>query len=326
MSTRAYTAASKLTPEAFELEFPFVQVRSLDLLPDSLFANRTVDNKVLKTVLFQEVLPELKKWTDIFRTGQESHNRPILNSLLPALKALSVDITDMVFDDTPYDADSSDSAGSSRGLMYMNEDSTDLPPRQTADIVGYVVDKQLYEDTGHLEDLSLVCKLVIEEKTALLQNWNRGPGGCFQLAAYMVHHGLSDFQKGRRSPIYGIGLTMNLWTGAELRIDGVVTITHGQASFSDYITEAAQQRVTSQLSKKQVQDGQYVVARCYIGRVSQTSFSWFPPTPPVFHLIECLLKICVGSRVHEWTAETVKDKLIAYRQQLYNSVSTFEGL
>ena len=98
---------------------------------------------------------------------------------------------------------------------------------------------------------------------------------------------------------------MSLWTGAELRIDGVVTITNGQASYSDYLTEAAQQRVTSRLSKKQVQDGQYIVARCYIGHVPQTSFSWFPPTPPVFYLIECLLKICVGNRVHEWTAETV---------------------
>lgn len=133
----------------------------------------------------------------------ESH-RPIVNSLLPALKALSVGISDVVFEHTPCDSDSSDSAGSSRGIMYRNEDSTELPPRQTAGIVGYVLDKQLYEKTGHLEDLSLVCKLVIEEKTALLQNWSRGPGGCFQLAAYMVHHGLSDFQKGRKSPIYGL--------------------------------------------------------------------------------------------------------------------------
>lgn len=73
MSTRAYTAASKLTPETFELELPFVQVRLLDLLPDSLLAKHTVDNPVLKTVLFQKVLPELKKWTELFRMGQESH-------------------------------------------------------------------------------------------------------------------------------------------------------------------------------------------------------------------------------------------------------------
>lgn len=322
MTARAYTAASKLTPETFQDDFPFVQIGSLDLLPDSLFASRTVDDSILKVVLFREVLPELKKWTNIFRTGQENHNRPILNSLLPALKALSVGISDVVFDDTSNDSESSGSAGSSRGFICINEDGTELPTKQTADIVGYVVDKHLYQTTGHVEDLSLVCKLVIEEKTSLLQNWTRGPGGCFQLAAYMLHHGLTDYLKGRRSPMYGIGLTMSLWTCAELRIDGVVTISNGVAAPHDYLSQDAQNRIASRLVNEQVRDGEHIVGRYYIGKVPQTSFSWFPPTPPVFHLIECLLKICVGSRIQEWSDEIVKGKLAAYHQNLYDSVQS----
>lgn len=329
-SPHTFVAASSLTADTFTTQFPFVKSASLDLLPESLFSESSLDQNIVKIVLHTEILPELVKWQGIFRSGKESSNRPILNSLLPALRALSMGIegthAGLVFDAVGTGSSSPDSASSSRGLSCVNEDGDNLPARQSADIVAYVLDKKLYEDNGHIERLSQACKLIIEQRTSLLEHWIDGPGGFFQLGAYMVHHGTHDFHNGRRSPIYGVALSLNQWAAAELRVDGVVTIKAGSIEKHTMLSMEALDRVVNIMNTVKIHDGVHVVARFYFQQHPFTGFSWIPPTVPVFRLIESLLRICVGDRILKWTVQEVKQRLSAYKQDIVDEIMLYHAI
>lgn len=308
-----------LTADIFKEQFPFVKIASMELLPDSIFSESRLDPDIVKTVLQIEVLPELVKWQRIFRPGKGS-NRPVLNSLLPALRALSMGAegthAGLVFDDIR--SSSPGSAGSLRGMSYVGGD---VSAGQSAGFVAYVLDKKLYEDNGHIERLSQACKLIVEEGTSPMEHWIDGPGGCFQLGTHMLHHGTHNFQNGRRSPMYGMALSLNQWAAVELRVEGLVTIKADSIeTHTDMIPEAALYRVNKIMNKKQTDDGVHVVATLYIQQHPFTGFSWIPPTMPVLRLMESLLRICVGERILNWDSQDVKQRLSAYHKSLIDKV------
>lgn len=163
---------------------------------------------------------------------------------------------------------------------------------------------------------ALVCELVLQGKACPLNSWNFGSGGCFQLAAHMLHYGMQQFKSGYRSPIYGIELAMNRWASTELRVDGFVKVEEGVVTqMPEDMSLDAQRRMNSAMSQAQIEDGEHIVACYFIGDMPATGFSWCPPTPPAFHLVETLLKICIGAHVHEWSVADVKAKLPEYHDR-----------
>lgn len=314
-----------LTADIFREQYPFVKLASMDLLPESIFSESRLDPDIVKVVLQTEVLPEMVKWQQIFRPGKKSNSRSVLNSLLPALRALSMGIegthAGLVFDHVLSGLSSPKSAGSSRGMSCVDGDGSNLPARQPAGIVAYVLDKKLYEENGHIERLAQACKLIVEEQTSPLDSWVEGPGGCFQLGAHMLHHGTHDFQNGRRSPIHGVALSLNQWAAAELRVEGVVTIKADSIEkHTDMIPDEALYRVDKIMNQKQTDDGVHVVATLYLQQHPFTGSSWIPPTMPVLRLLESLLRICVGERILNWDSHDVKQQLSAYHKSIIDKV------
>lgn len=201
-------------------------------------------------------------------------------------------------------------------------DGAHTDTQQHADALAYVVDKVLYEEKGHLIDFALVCKLVIEEKPSMLQNWLSGPGGCFHLGAYMLDCGKQNFKSRHRSPIYGIGLTRNRWASTELRVDGIVKIHRGAVRYlSDDMSVDAKLRVDNLVSQGRIRDGEHIVASYYIGDMPGMPFSWFPPTPPAYHLVNSLMKICIAD-VQDWSVADVKAKLAVYHDSIQAQASS----
>lgn len=227
----------------------------------------------------------------------------------------------LVFDNILSGLSLPKSAGSTIGMSCVDGDGHNLPSRQPAGIAAYVLDKKLYEDNGHIEILAQACKLIVEEQTSLLESWIQGPGGCFQLGTRMLHHGTHDFQNGRRSPIYGVALSLNQWAAAELRVEGIVTVKAGCIEkYTDNFPTEALLRIDKVLYQKHVDDGVHVVATLYFQQHPFTGFSWIPPTMPVFRLMESLLRICVGERILNWTSQELKQKLSAYHKDTVDKV------
>ncbi|KAL3142304.1 hypothetical protein ABBQ38_002646 [Trebouxia sp. C0009 RCD-2024] len=281
------------TVELIREQFPFVQIGSLNLLNNSLLTSQALDKEVVSTVLREAILPELLKWTGIFGTSTDGNITPILNSLLPTLNGLSLGLNGV----RPEVA----------STVFNNfQNGT----------VAYVVDQEFYEKAGHVVEHALVCKLVLEGKACPLHSWSSGSGGCFQLAAHMLPYGMQQFKSGYRSPVYGIELAMNRWASTELHVDGFVKVEEGVVTqMPDDMSLDAQHRVDSAMSQAQIADGEHILARYFIGDMPATGFSWCPPTPPAFHLIELLLKICIGAPVHEWSVADVKAKLADYHDR-----------
>ena len=138
----------------------------------------------------------------------------------------------------------------------------------------------------------------------------------------MLHHGIHDFKHGRRSPIYGVALSLNQWAAAELRIEGVVTIKNGTIEKHDQMLREALDRIYKIMERSHISDGAHVVARYFFQQNPFHACSWNPPTPPVCKLIESLMRICVGDRILNWNLQQIKLKFAAYHQAIANEIIT----